>query len=70
MFFKQFIAAFNQNIIPVRYERSFRGLKKLMERQGLVPFSEDDQAFNRLFFSKIFGIIFSYFKIWKGGLEC
>jgi len=54
MFFKQFIAAFNQNIIPVRYERSFRGLKKLMERQGLVPFSEDDQAFNRLFFFENF----------------
>ncbi|KAF7634526.1 hypothetical protein Mgra_00006098 [Meloidogyne graminicola] len=48
MFFKQFIQVFNQNKVPVRFKRSFRGLKERMEEDGLIPFSEDDQAFNRL----------------------
>lgn len=52
MFFKQFIQVFNQTKVPVRFKRSFRGLKERMEEDGLIPFSEDDQAFNRLFFKR------------------
>jgi hypothetical protein len=55
MLLKQFSSSFNQIFVPVRFARSFRGLRDRMKEQELIPFSEQDQAFNRLlyFFKRI-----------------